>query len=124
VTLRENFILDWVAPNGAESRTGVAIYDGQANCEGIFVAVLSERNEGMSVTNGIENIATALVAKRQLPPQGVVFVEHYPSEMRGGDGETFDIVDLAWHENRRAFSAPKWHPSDAAEVSRITGAEF
>lgn len=100
-----------------ESKCGVTIIDEN----GKKTVVLTELpdNPGTSITNFVEGIAT-LVHNQFLPdtpPESIRFIEHYPSESRGGDDETFDLVILKW--DGKQFRGPLWKPLPAEEVEKI-----
>lgn len=63
--------------------------------DGKNVMMFTEQGEtsGPSVTNAIEDLAIA--AMREFPDltmANTIWIEHYTSEARGGDEETFDVV--------------------------------
>jgi hypothetical protein len=76
-----DYELAW-RPNysGADARRGVQIF---RNVEALgpyaTVIILTEPpgNPGISVTNGVEQIATALCRKHSIDPHSVTWIEHY-----------------------------------------------
>jgi hypothetical protein len=109
------------------SKTGA----GPARCdctifedETASVVVLTELpdNPGRSVTNAIEEIANLVREKHpDVTRKRVTWVEHYPSESRGGEKETFDLVFFA--ENNPCRN-PRWQPYDRPSLERRLGQPF
>lgn len=101
--------------------------DGETTVVRMFpdkhVVVFSEipGRVGLSVTNGAECIATALVNGHDVNPDWE-FVEHYPGEAIGEDVDTFDVVMFHWTgKNGVVASCPAWRRIDAQIVHELTG---
>ncbi|MFA5790690.1 MAG: hypothetical protein WC976_06490 [Caldisericia bacterium] len=109
-----------------QSKCGVTILDGTNNKKIVVLTELPD-NPGTSVTNFAEGIASAVV--RDLLPEALAYaikwVEHYPSESRGGDEETFDNIEMEWDGGRGYverpgnFHNPKWSPMAKEEAAKI-----
>ena len=71
----------------------------------------SVQNQCSSVTNSIDALITALVAKEGLNPERIVVIENYDDL----DRETWDVVTL---ERRRdgTFTNPSWKAITKTEV--------
>ena len=52
--------------------------DGEMIDRAVVVMTEPPDNSGMSVTNGVEQIATAVAIANQLDPATTVWIEHYP----------------------------------------------
>lgn len=88
---------------------GVAHLRVWTTTTGGHLAVVTEQGMGVSVTNAAEDIHSALVG---LYGPGVVHLEHYPTEQRGGDDPTLDQVAVVdgrprW---RRVWPVPPVNP--------------
>src|SRR5260370_42534558 len=54
-------------------------------------------NQGMSVTNSVEDVATQIVEEFALDPKKTLFLEHYPYRGEGmWEKETWDSVEFTW----------------------------
>jgi len=88
---------------------------------GLQVVVITEPRdyEGLSVTNGSEYIATALMRKHGIGPFGTAYIEHYRDKwgerVREGDHPSFDAVWYKWKvvepgcPVKIAATSPLWH---------------
>lgn len=85
------------------SRCGLKIIRFQGKAP---IVILTDIGMGTSVTNAIEDIATAVYKAyftADTPPESIVWVEHYPPRGKGQnslDKETWDRVTLQWHPER------------------------
>jgi hypothetical protein len=96
--------------------------DGQA---AIVVATELDSNEGTSVTNAYERIASKVVREFGLNPQRTRFYDHYTahstsreaSAHQTNEKETYAEVTLSW-EGHEATD-PKWRPVQGRELSAL-----
>ncbi len=66
-----------------------------ADLKNVFILTEDYGSQAPSVTNAVEYIIKAAMVERDaLRPDNTLFVEHYTSEARGGDEETFDVVTV------------------------------
>jgi hypothetical protein len=92
------------------------------------VVIISElpENDGTSVTNAAQTIATLVVQQYRLDPAQTIWVEHYPDrhdqrppqaryeqeydvpDLPSVYGESFDVVTFVWDDAGRAHR-PEWH---------------
>ena len=109
---------------GQRSTCRVRLFNSEQT--GQIVAVVTElpTNPGSSVTNSVENLATAITEQFEIEPERFLMVEHYPAEQHAGS--TFDAsysrVNLK-HDARHGFikASPAWTPLDAEAVASLTG---
>lgn len=90
-----------------------------------YVAVFAEpvEYEGLSVTNGAEKIATAVMESLETTPGRVIWIEHYPKELHWRkDKESFDVVTFCWEEERA--SRPTWLRVSRAWVEELIKEEY
>ncbi|MHB8346009.1 MAG: hypothetical protein ACYDHM_02300 [Acidiferrobacterales bacterium] len=84
----------------------------------VILTELAE-NEGPSVTNAIERLASAVCLMfpeelGQIPPTDVLWLEHYSSKLSyrgvrgGGEWDTVDLVSLSWDANPGRYRSPEW----------------
>lgn len=99
-------MLDFKAPNNVPSKCEYEIIDTPLGK--IVFLIQSDQNEGMSVTNAVEVIASILRTEHALPVN-TIFVEHYPhfSLERIANGKTYDIVEFAEY-SRDVYRRPRW----------------
>jgi hypothetical protein len=92
---------------GSHPRARVRIFEPRDD-RGPAVVVCSELadNPGASVTNAAGAMATQ-VRDRYLKGRAMVWVEHYPSEARGGWPETFDTAEFDELLDG-SFCHPRW----------------
>jgi hypothetical protein len=97
-------------------------------------------NEGASVTNAAEQVATWLCHRRQLPPASIVWIEHYPPDpvpARGANNgrelsirqrPTYDrcVFQIAtgwggrdWPPEAWHFAEPVWAPMTAQDFREL-----
>ena len=71
-----------------------------------------EENEGASVTNSVEYLATDVYHKflKEYLPEQIIWVEHYPENAYRSikNKVSFSLVTLEWESDRKAFYHPKW----------------
>ena len=73
--------------------------------KGIIIMSEMEENEGTSITNASEQIATEIVKKYFLPVEDFKFIETYPYHWKE-QGIEFDEVKYNW--NGKDFEHPHW----------------
>lgn len=66
-------------------------------------------NEGLSVTNGIEFVATKIFKDylTMTNPDKIIVIEHYP-QTRNRQENSFYRVNMKWDVKKEAFYNPKW----------------
>ncbi len=88
----------------------------------VAVATELKANEGLSITNGIQYIASVICKQRNLQPKDLILIEHY-----GQDTilpERYSLVRFkhtrhdweGWH-----FEDPEWIPINLPEIDRLVG---
>jgi hypothetical protein len=91
----------------------------------IFTQVESPINQGMSVTNSAEDVATQIVQEFALDPQKTLFIEHYPYRGEGlWDKETWDIVEFTWKKElifwgKHYALDPKWRRIQPKQLMKL-----
>ena len=110
--------------HGCPSKCGVAIYEPTFPGEP-YVAVYTEleENEGTSITNATETIATGIWEFLERPDDEIVFVEHWPD--RNVNGWRDPILQEHWDRVtfqavKGGFARPKWRRIGKDEVERLT----
>lgn len=79
-----------------------------------LVIVTQLDNDGLSITNGIEEIATQLSMRKIVELEGgFSLIEHYP---HSGVDETFD-----WVFFEKGFTNPSWRPTTRAKLEAEFG---
>ena len=99
------FIYHYRGYHGCDSKCGVEIIeDRNGQVTVIFTELLC--NQGTSITNMIEKLATEIYYKylSHKPVNDIRWLEHYPKDFFGG--ETYDEVSLEWDGEK--FIRPKW----------------
>ena len=97
-----------------------------------MVVLATDLDQGVSVTNAVEDIAVQVCLRYRLHPDQVTFVEHYDDRaknihpragLRRTNGESFDLVSFP---DRREydFGTPRWRPATKAEVEALIGGEL
>jgi len=89
-----------------------------------YIVILTELedNEGTSVTNAIEDIATQIKNTRlaNVNANDIIFIEHY--EKIFDDKETYDVVTLSYDEQLKRYFQPRWNRiSDIQEFINSIG---
>ena len=90
----------------------------------IVMATEIESNEGTSITNLAEQIATEVCMKHGIDPLSLIWIEHYPAitEFRGIRDEdtysivTFELCQASYRDN--ALRHPNWRYIHKGEVER------
>ena len=82
--------------------------------------VASDINDGASVTNSVEAIATAAVAEYDLDPRQLVFIEHYPTtpgSTADYDQERCARVTFTWSDGQA--HTPAWKHVSKADAEAL-----
>jgi hypothetical protein len=113
-----------IPPHTRISRCRLRIYTQ----DGRHAVVLTEiaENQGMSITNAAEDLATEIRLVYGLNPSTTAWIEHYTPDSyreRSGRAETFDLVTFTW-DNAGAARYPKWRRLTIEEVETTTGATW
>lgn len=104
------------------AKCGLDIIEKEKSC----MVILTELpdNDGTSVTNMVENLATDIYTnflQRDYQPSEVMWIEHYPEEHYAHGGllhkETFDEVIMTW--NGKKFAHPKWLHMKTDEIEKL-----
>jgi hypothetical protein len=88
------------------------------------IVILSEleENEGFSVTNSVEYLATDVYHKflSEYYPEQIIWIEHYPERAYRSikNQITFSRVTLGWFKDRKAFYHPQWEYIKSIEEVR------
>ena len=131
----------WPIRRNFVSQCECFIYEIPKADDSILVVVFSESrdgeigtvNEGASITNSFEYVAT--LAARQWPELSkkpvnrVTWIQHYAGkrdgdQALGGDGEVFDLVELAVNLQEKRFCSPQWKPFSRQELEELIGETF
>ncbi|GBC62406.1 hypothetical protein DENIS_3378 [Desulfonema ishimotonii] len=107
----------WIHTSGAfSSRCDLDVYMIR---ERTAIAVATERENdaasGMSISNGADILATIVMQKYRLGPNGVIWIEHYPEKRMGKNSiykmdEIYQRVRFGLKGNR--FISPQWEKLD------------
>ena len=81
----------------------------------VVVATELLDNPGMSLTNAAASVAMQVCQYYEIPPEQLVWVEHYPEET--GHEETFDLVHFSFDLGK--LSAPRWKRISKEEVQQL-----
>ena len=87
----------------------------------VVVATEVSDNEGTSMTNMAEELATMVCKAFDVKPDRLVWIEHYPERpisKRESFKESFDLVNFTRNDDQ--FLSPRWSPLDKAEAIAIT----
>ena len=106
---------------GCKACCGLRFYTAPTG-ETVVVAIELSHNEGTSITNMAEQLATQVCRDFSLDPQRLLWIENYTDLIDGPAERTpdsFDLVSFEW--SGEAFSNPKWRPLNYAEVRFLTG---
>ncbi|MBE9224063.1 hypothetical protein IQ264_01055 [Phormidium sp. LEGE 05292] len=132
--LLEDKILDYPGYYNCESHCRVRIYFLPEQT--IVIVSESETNEGTSVTNMAEGIATLVAYQYELDVKKTIWIEHYPEQNNGRSSlfvESFSLVEFDWgchypFPNQRAIqpiklkaSNPQWKHIGKTEVQQLLG---
>jgi hypothetical protein len=91
---------------GYPSKCGLGIETAQDKVRVTLTELLD--NEGTSITNIIEHLATMVYHQflYGIEVTRIQWIEHYPACEEFDSEETFDEVEMLWDDER--FSSPKW----------------
>lgn len=105
---------------GNDSKCRVRIYTGEAHGATILITELPD-NDGMSITNASELIASEVCRRYDLRKVTTRWIEHYPAAAwrESNRPETFDEIRFMW--DGYTASAPRWHRLTVEEVETLTG---
>lgn len=113
-----------------ESKCRLRIYqetesEDDINPRVVVIATELDDNDGTSITNSVENIATLICRQFEIDPVVLVWIEHYPDrnfDRRGEpeDPETFDLVHMELiRDPHPRFAHPRWSRMKRIEVEEL-----
>lgn len=111
------------AKRGAMCRaTGICRGEDKA-----ILVILAEikHNPGASVTNLAEVFAYYAAVGFGLPPECVMWIEHYPH--RGRKDETFDVIEFGPKQGTQrpdSLGPATWHPFSRDKLEQMLGCEL
>jgi hypothetical protein len=127
---------DYIHPTPRGGRCRVRIYLPEEEHDApVVVCTELPSNEGMSITNAVEQIAAEVIHAHRLPTP-LVWIEHYEYGARGtpDDPATFDLVTFASYEvenlgsylgeERKRIGEPSWKPLTRYMVEALVGTEL
>jgi len=88
--------------HGCDSKCGLAINGN------IVMVTEIEDNEGTSITNMAERLATQIIREFNIRPEKLIWIEHYPERGSKYDPflESFDLVSFEW--TGKEYCRPSW----------------
>lgn len=91
--------------------------DGRA----LIIATERDDNNGASVTNAAEIIATLVCAQFKIAPEQMVYIEHYPPSALHGPIPEWDLVTFKGRKNGAnvTIGEPNWRPVTRDEMHEI-----
>lgn len=116
---KKDFRFEWRDWKKCECACRIRIFDGRGDFTGQTIVVATDINEGNSVTNEGEHIATLICLQENIAPADLIFVEHYPASV--SFEETYDRVVFDWDTFRKEFKNPRWTHWTRAKVEQATG---
>ena len=131
--LAADYIHPFEGPGGFPSKCRIRLYIADEEGGNAPVVICSELpdNTGTPITNAAEYIAAEVITRRKLPRP--VWIEHYPSESRGGGFETWSLVTFESYEveetpfylggGRVSIGVPRWSSIDRRTVESLVGGE-
>ena len=103
----------------------------------VVIATEADDNEGTSVTNMAEHIATEVCKAHEIPMLQLVWIEHYSHEsFRSRDrDETWDLATFKrertpvrgywdYPSGQMVFTSPKWQPLTVAQKDRLVAGDL
>jgi hypothetical protein len=107
---------------GTESKCYVDIFQLEKRTEHghdtIVLFSALQDNEGTSITNASEFIATDIVVKYGVNVPSTLFVETYPYNY-DRDGERYDAVFYKYDMAQRKFHSPEWKPLNKLDENYV-----
>ena len=108
-------------------------YAGFHGCESVcnleihgslVIATEREDNEGTSITNMAEQLATKVCQSFDITPGKLVWIEHYPEQPDIMYDENYSLVQFnlqggTHFEKAFEFTTPRWVPIDKAVVEAL-----
>lgn len=87
--------------------------------ETVVIATELADNEGMSITNAYEWLASRITQEYELDPQRTRFIEHYSaaSYVGGSIPDTYDEVSFVW--NGREAHNPQWRRLQGEKLAAL-----
>lgn len=97
----------------------------------VVIATELTENQGPSITNSAEALATEVVKEYDLDPERTYFVEHYDhrtSALRDRADTTYDFVEFTWQKDRETgrqlACCAKWKHAGKDAVEKLVGEEI
>lgn len=114
-----DYLFEWFDWKKCQCACGIRIFDGIGEFSGQTIVIATDINQGNSVTNEAEHIASLIVSQQKIDSYKLVFVEHYPK--RGVILETYDRVKFNWDSSRKEYTSPDWSPWTKEGVEKAIG---
>ncbi len=105
--------------NRAISQCWVRVYGHPERATVIWTEIAE--NQGMSVTNAAQYLASQLQEEFTLDPLETIWIEHYGafSYEDGHRKEEYNLVQLSWNAEDRRYEKPQWSPLDKEKVEYL-----
>lgn len=91
----------------------------------VVIATELENNDGASITNASESLATVVCKQFDIHPSELILIEHYPADTVIKE-DRYSLVKFSrkwtgkgWND----FSDRDWFPLEKPELERLLGAE-
>ena len=131
--ITQDFIRSTAPTNSCPVGTFRYDYSGYWGCDshctldinvGLIICTENPDNEGTSITNMAEHLATRICYEYKIDPREMVWVEHYPErgDPRDPLPPSWDLVafEFAFDHNGVCWCLrPKWRPITHEQVQRI-----
>lgn len=115
----KDFRFEWQDWKKQDCACRIRIFDGVEEYAGKTIVIATDINEGNSVTNEGENIATLVCRQENIDHKDLVFVEHYGKGK--GMAETYDLVTFDWNASKKEFHNINWIPWTKVKAERAVG---
>lgn len=112
--------LIWKDRKGIKSSHQIRLFDGRGRAAGFTVCLMTEsiNGDGVSVTNGCDEIATKAVKELGMKPHFTYFIEHYE---RNNQDDDFSIILMIWNDKEQKYQHPTWIHINKYEAEYICG---
>lgn len=127
MSLRKSLKHQYKGIGDCDSQCYIRIYEGFGRDEGMVVVIVTQiiEDDGTSITNWVEQLATAITTAERISPNRLIWIEHYPEERDEFDVESEESYKrVTFDYSRGAYRDPEWHHIVRADVEAMIGQQL
>jgi hypothetical protein len=124
MSLLKSFTHNFKGVGDCDSKCHIRIFEGAGRDSGMVVVIATQimEDEGTSITNWAERLATEIAAREGISPNGLIWIEQYPEEKGRYDVESEEHYQrVVFKSDRGAFTDSEFYTLDRGDVEAMIG---